>query len=138
MSRGAFRTDGRFLFSLALFNGERKELVALGARADFEERYTFFIDFGREQQLQRIVAQDRTVGKFDHRQSLIEDLERRLLPFSFKDMADHEHGLALSFGPQVPKSPLGLCRAGKLAALTAGISSNGGHERSEWLVDLVI
>src|SRR5437879_10685643 len=61
----AFRTMGRFFCCLTLFGGQRKELFALPAGANFEVGRSLIVDVGRQDQLQRVISDRAAVRVFD-------------------------------------------------------------------------
>ena len=119
--RGVSRTrtlgaSCRFLVCTTLFLRERKELLAGGALANFEVGHAFVVDFGREQEFNRVVPKQRAVLELHGREPLVEHFKGRLLSFTLEVMPNHEDRLPLSFGAQVPQSSLGRCRAGEVSS----------------------
>ncbi len=83
---------------------------------DFKVGNPLLIDIGREQEFQRIVPEDCTVGKFHHGQPVVKDLEGGFLPLPVQVVSHDEQGLAFPFGAEVAQATLGGGGAGKLAA----------------------
>lgn len=91
---------GGFGFRIPLGDCEREENSALGTGADFKIGHALLIDFGREQEFERIVADDGAVRKFHQSNPVIENFKRGFLAFSLQDMAQDEDRLAFPFGAQ--------------------------------------
>ncbi len=100
--RAAVGAVGRFYVGVTFVPRQGKELFTRPARPNLEVGRAFGIDIGGQQQLERIVSDDRAVRELDDGQPVVEDFERRLLPFSIEQMTDDEHRLSLTLDPQVP------------------------------------
>jgi hypothetical protein len=78
----AFRTRGGFFCCLTLFGGQRKELFALPAGANFEVRRSLVVDVCRQNQLPRVISDRAAVREFDDGQAVVKDFKGSFLPFS--------------------------------------------------------
>jgi hypothetical protein len=102
-------------------------LAAALTVADLEIRNTLIIDFGGQQEFQRVIAKDGAVGKFDDRQPIVEHFKGRFLTLPLQDVTDDQDRLASAFGSEVFESALSGPRTGKGLGLTARIGSDDRH-----------
>ena len=97
----AFRTEGGFFCCFTLFGGQREELFALSAGANFEIGGSLVVDVGWQEQFKRVISDGAAVGKFDDREAVVKDLEGSFLPISGQYMPENEHRLSLALGAEV-------------------------------------
>lgn len=97
---------------------------------DLKVRNALIVDFGGQQQFQRVIAEHGAIREFDDRQPIVEHLEGRFLTFPVQDMAKNEDGLASAFGSQVLQSALRRPGAGKGLGVSTRIGSDDGHKKA--------
>jgi hypothetical protein len=101
LGASAFWTKGGFFCCFTLFGGQREELFALSAGANFEIGGSLVVDVGWQEQFKRVISDGAAVGKFDDREAVVKDLEGSFLPFSGQYMPENEHRLSLALGAEV-------------------------------------
>ena len=92
---------GGFFCCLTLFGGQREELFALPAGANFEVGRSLVVDVGRQDQLPRVISDRAAVREFDDGQAVVKDLKGSFLPFSGQYMPENEHRLSLALRAEV-------------------------------------
>ncbi len=82
LSAAAFRTQGGFFCCFTFLGGQREELFALPAGANFEVGGPHVVDVGRQEQFEWVISDHAAVGEFDDGQAVVKDFEGSFLPFS--------------------------------------------------------
>ena len=103
----AIRALRRLFFRFSLFEGQRKENLAGTAGPDFKIGDPLVVDLGREQEFDRVVAQQSTVAELDKGDPVVEDFEGCFLPFAIQQMAKHHDRLAFALDAEIFQRMLG-------------------------------
>jgi hypothetical protein len=86
-------------------------LLALVTRSDFEIGGSVRIDVSRQEQFIGVISDCRSIRKFHHGKTIIEDFESGLLSFPLKHVAHHEDRLTLPLGAEIAEGVARCTRA---------------------------
>jgi hypothetical protein len=101
LSASAVRAGGGLFFHFTFICGEREELGAVPAWSDLKECGSILVDIRRQEEFQRIIAEDDAICELDDGQAIVEHFERRFLSFAFGDMSHHEYRLSFALDTQI-------------------------------------
>lgn len=115
------------MVGLTFFERQWEQHVAGSAATDLKVGNPLVIDFGRKEELTRIIPYQRFITELHDSEAVVEGLKGSFLTFATQHMSLDKYRLPPAFDTKVFEGSLRGHGAGKLAG---GTGSNPGHSRT--------